>query len=68
MSLSGWHGLLGTYSGVVLVTVAMLPLVVQAVWSLVRRRIARGSTPSAGLADVHRRGRDRLRDRCPGSG
>jgi hypothetical protein len=47
MRALGWHGLLTTYSGVVLVTVAVLPLAVQAVWSLVRSRIARGSTPSS---------------------
>lgn len=41
----GWHGLFSTYSGVVVVTVAMLPVVVQVVWSLVQRRVARGSTP-----------------------
>jgi hypothetical protein len=49
MSPGTWPGLPGlfsTYSGVVLVTVALLPLVVQAVWSLARRRMARGSTPT----------------------
>lgn len=47
MSTSGWHGLLGTSTVVVVVTLAALPLVLQTVWSLVRRRIAHGSTSAA---------------------
>jgi hypothetical protein len=41
----GWHGLLSTESGVVVVTVALLPLVVQATVSLARQRIRRGDPP-----------------------
>ena len=52
----GWHGLLGTESGVVLVTVALLPLVVQAAVSLAQARTARGEAPRAAwlasLAEV----------------
>ena len=43
MSTARWHDVLGTYTGVVVLTVAALPLVLQTVWSLVRRRTVRGS-------------------------
>jgi len=43
----GWEGLVGTESGVVLVTVALLPLAVQAAISLARGRMARGTSPAA---------------------
>ncbi|MDQ7909763.1 VanZ family protein [Phytohabitans sp. ZYX-F-186] len=42
----GWHGLLGTFTGVVLLTVAVLPLAALAVWALARRRSATGTTPA----------------------
>jgi glycopeptide antibiotics resistance protein len=42
----GWHGWVGTYTGVALITVAVLPLVVLTVWAVARRRIATGSTPT----------------------
>lgn len=45
MRALGWAGLLSTCSGVVLLTVAALPLVAQAVWSLARRRIVHGRPP-----------------------
>ncbi|GAA0464731.1 hypothetical protein Ade02nite_31800 [Paractinoplanes deccanensis] len=36
--LSGWHGWFGTITGVVVVTVAALPLAALAAWALARRR------------------------------
>ena len=56
MRMIGWHGLFGSYTGVVLITVAVLPLVVLTVWVLARRRVAGGSTPGSAwrtsLTDV----------------
>jgi hypothetical protein len=56
MRTAPWHGLFGTYTGVVVLTVAAFPLVVQAVCALARRRTARGSMPGrawrSSLADV----------------
>jgi hypothetical protein len=53
--LSGWHGWVGTFTGVVLITVAVLPLAALAVWALARRRRAT-ATPAgawrAALAEV----------------
>lgn len=46
------HGLLGTFTGVVLVTVVMLPVAASVAWALARRR---GATPTAwrgSLAEV----------------
>jgi hypothetical protein len=40
----GWLGWLGTYDGVVLVAVALLPLAVLLAWVLARRRRVAGST------------------------
>jgi glycopeptide antibiotics resistance protein len=37
-----WHRLVGTFTGVVLITVVVLPLAVLAVWVLARRRSASG--------------------------
>lgn len=49
--LTGWHGWVGTFTGVVLITVAAL-----AVWALARRRSVTGITPAWGwrmsLAEV----------------
>jgi hypothetical protein len=42
----GWHRLAGTFTGVVLITVAVLPLAALAVWALARRRIVTGTTPA----------------------
>ncbi|MFG3299816.1 VanZ family protein [Micromonospora chersina] len=39
----GWHGWLGTFNGVVLLTVAALPLAALAVWALARRRRVLGA-------------------------
>ncbi|HEY3090570.1 MAG TPA: hypothetical protein VGJ59_21165, partial [Jatrophihabitantaceae bacterium] len=44
--LKGWHGWVGTFTGVVLITVAVLPLAALAVWALARRRSATGTTPA----------------------
>jgi glycopeptide antibiotics resistance protein len=40
----GWHWV-GTFTGVVLITVAVLPLVALVVWALARRRIGAGVAP-----------------------
>ena len=45
----GWHYWFGTFTGVVLLTVAALPLAALAVWVLARRR---GSTGTRSLAEV----------------
>ncbi|MGY0007076.1 VanZ family protein [Micromonospora sp. I033] len=52
--VKGWHGWLGTFSGVVLITVAALPLAALAVWGLARRRSAAGTTSAwrMSLAEV----------------
>ena len=44
--IKGWHGWVGTFTGVVLVTAALLPLAVLAVWALARRRSVTGTTPA----------------------
>ncbi|MCG5467944.1 VanZ family protein [Micromonospora sp. LAH09] len=36
--ITGWHGWLGTFNGVVLLTIAALPFAVLAVWALARHR------------------------------
>ncbi|MEU7654143.1 VanZ family protein [Micromonospora taraxaci] len=41
--VKGWHGWLGTFNGVVLITMAVLPLAALVVWALARRRRATGS-------------------------
>jgi glycopeptide antibiotics resistance protein len=41
--LEGWHGWFGTFNGVVLITVAALPVAALAVWALARRRSAAGA-------------------------
>jgi hypothetical protein len=50
----GWHGWFGTFNGVALITVAVLPLAALAVWALARRRSATGATPAwrLSLAEV----------------
>ncbi|MCG5460532.1 VanZ family protein [Micromonospora sp. NPDC053740] len=52
--VKGWHGWLGTFNGVVLITVVVLPLAALAVWALARRRRAAGATSAwrTSLADV----------------
>ena len=44
--VEGWHGWVGTFTGVALITVAVLPLAVLAVWALARRRSITGTTPA----------------------
>lgn len=44
--VQGWHGWVGTFRGVALITVAVLPLAALAVWALVRRRSVTGTTPA----------------------
>jgi hypothetical protein len=50
--IKGWHGWVGTFTGVALITVAVLPLAALAVWALARRRS--GTTPAwrMSLAEV----------------
>ena len=52
--VEGWHGWVGTFTGVALITVAVLPLAALAVWALARRRSATGTTPAwrMSLAEV----------------
>ncbi|HEX7745334.1 MAG TPA: VanZ family protein [Micromonosporaceae bacterium] len=52
--VEGWHGWVGTFNGVALITVAILPLAALAVWALARRRSATGTTPAwrMSLAEV----------------
>ncbi|GGO32542.1 VanZ family protein [Micromonospora parathelypteridis] len=42
--VDGWHGWVGTFTGVVLITVAVLPFAVLAAWALARRRRVTGTT------------------------
>jgi glycopeptide antibiotics resistance protein len=42
----GWCGWVGTFTGVVLITVAALPSAALAVWALARRRSVTGTTPA----------------------
>ncbi|GAB4055201.1 VanZ family protein [Catellatospora paridis] len=48
--LQGWHGWLGTFTGVVVLTVAVLPLAALTVWVLARRRSATGTRPAWRMA------------------
>jgi glycopeptide antibiotics resistance protein len=52
--IKGWHGWFGTITGVVLVTVAVLPPAALAVWALARRRSVTGTRPAwrRSLAEV----------------
>jgi len=54
--LKGWHGWFGTFTGVALLTVAVLPLAALAVWALARHRSVTGTTPAwawrTSLAEV----------------
>jgi VanZ like family len=49
-----WHDWVGTFTGVALITVAVLPLAALAVWVLARRRSVTGTTPAwrMSLAEV----------------
>lgn len=44
--IKGWHGWLGTFTGVAHLTVAALPLAALTVWALAHRRRAAGATPA----------------------
>jgi len=44
--IEGWQDWVGTFTGVVLVTAALLPVAVLTVWPLARRRSATGTTPA----------------------
>ncbi len=46
MSAHGWHGLVGTYHGVVILAVAALPLAMVTMTALARRRVAAGNAPA----------------------
>src|SRR6266542_3457589 len=50
----GLHGWVGTFNGVALITVAVLPLAALAVWALARRRSVTGTTSAwrMSLAEV----------------
>ncbi|WP_030488479.1 VanZ family protein [Micromonospora chokoriensis] len=52
--IKGWHGWFGTFNGVVLITMVVLPLAALAVWALARRRRAAGTGSAwrTSLADV----------------
>ncbi|WP_207939462.1 VanZ family protein [Actinomadura darangshiensis] len=55
MIIEDWHGWVGTFTGVVLLTVAVLPLAALAVWALARRRSVTGRPARAwrtALAEV----------------
>jgi glycopeptide antibiotics resistance protein len=56
LTINGWHGWVGTYNGVAIITVAALPLAAITVWALVRRRRVTGSSPArawrTSLAEV----------------
>jgi hypothetical protein len=52
--VEGWHGWVGTFNGVALITVAVLPLAALAVWALARRRSVTGTAQAwrMSLAEV----------------
>ena len=52
--VEGWHGWVGTFRGVALITLAALPLAGLAAWALARRRRVTGTTPAwrMSLAEV----------------
>ncbi|GIF11906.1 VanZ family protein [Actinoplanes teichomyceticus] len=52
--LEGWHGWFGTFTGTVVITVAVLPLAALTVWALARHRSAAGRAPAwrQSLAEV----------------
>ena len=56
MIIKGWHGWFGTFTGVAVITVAVLPVAALAVWALARRRRVTGTTPAwawrTSLAEV----------------
>ena len=52
--VEGWHGWVGTFTGVALITVAVLPLAALAVWALARCRSVTGTAAAwrMSLAEV----------------
>lgn len=54
MIIKGWHGWVGTFTGVALITVAVLPLAALTVGVLARRRVVTGTAPAwrRSLAEV----------------
>lgn len=52
--VEGWHGWVGTFTGVALITVAVVPLAALAVWALARRRSVTGTAVAwrLSLAEV----------------
>ncbi|WFE49423.1 VanZ family protein [Micromonospora sp. WMMD1155] len=50
--VKGWHGWFGTFNGVVLITIAVLPLAALVVWALARRRADRSTALRMSLAEV----------------
>ncbi|SCF27477.1 VanZ family protein [Micromonospora chokoriensis] len=50
--VTGWHGWFGTFNGVVLITIAVLPLAGLVVWALARRRAGRSTALRMSLAEV----------------
>ncbi|MFI7454342.1 VanZ family protein [Nonomuraea sp. NPDC049714] len=52
--INGWHGWVGTFTGVAVITVAVLPLAALAVWARARRRRVTGAAPAwrTSLAEV----------------
>ncbi|OLT16187.1 teicoplanin resistance protein VanZ [Pseudonocardia sp. CNS-139] len=44
--IRGWHDVVFTFTGVVFLTVALLPVAALAVWALARRRSATGTAPA----------------------
>jgi hypothetical protein len=45
--MRGWHAWVGTYTGVAMLTLAVLPLGLLTVWAVARLRIAVGRTPTS---------------------
>jgi len=52
--VEGWHRWVGTFTGVALITVAVLPLAALAVWALARHRSVTGAAPAwrSSLAEI----------------
>jgi hypothetical protein len=44
--IKGWHSVSGTFTGVVVITVAALPVAALVIWALAGRRRAAGTTPA----------------------
>jgi len=44
--INGWHGVVGTFTGVAVLMLALLPLAALITWALVRHRMLSGITPA----------------------